>query len=210
MIKINLLPVRAAKKKETAVQQIVIFCVVVVLAAVAVMSFYVVRQIQLTKTKNDIAQANSKIDDLKGKIGKLEEIKTLKEQVKKKLAVLSQLRKNKSGPAQRLATLSDATPDQLWLTGYSETADVVKISGVAFSEELIAQYMRALEASADFMNVELVISEQSEISGSKLKKFDVTMKLEAAALPAPPPVTPPAPAAPPPAPAAPATNKKAI
>lgn len=206
MIKINLLPVRAAKKKETAVQQIVIFCVTVVLAAAAVMSYYVVRQIQVTRTKKDITVASAKINELKSKIGKLEEIKTLKEQVKKKLAVLAQLRKNKSGPAQRLATLSDSTPDQLWLTAYSETADVVKISGVAFSEELIAQYMRALEASVDYMNVELVISEQTEVSGTKLKKFDVIMKLEAAALP--PPVTPPAPVAPPPTPAAPAATKK--
>ena len=67
--------------------------------------------------------------------------------------------------------------------------------------------MRALEASVDYMNVELVISEQSEVSGTKLKKFDVIMKLEAAALPPPPPpVAPPAPVAAPPAPAA--TNKK--
>ena len=44
-------------------------------------------------------------------------------------------------------------------------------------EELIAQYMRALEASADYMNVELIVSEQTEVAGIKLKKFDVTMKL---------------------------------
>lgn len=183
MIKINLLPVRAAKKKETAVQQIVIFCAVLGVAAVLVMSFYVVRRVQVANTKKDITLGNTKINELKTKIGKLEELKSLKEQVKKKLAVLAQLRKNKSGPAQRLATLSDMTPDQLWLTAYSESSDAVKISGVAFTEELIAQFMRALEASVDYMSVELVVSEQTEVSSTKLKKFDVIMKLEAGALP---------------------------
>lgn len=178
MIKINLLPVRAAKKKETAVQQMIIFCMVISVVAVVVISLYFVKRIQVTATKDDIASANNKINDLKSKIGKLEELKTLKEQVKKKLDVLTQLRKNKSGPAQRLATLSDVTPDQLWLTGYSENGMDIKISGVAYTEELIAQYMRALEASSDYMSIELVVSEQSEISGIKLKKFDISMKIE--------------------------------
>lgn len=183
MIKINLLPLRASKKKETAIQQIIIFCVVIAVAAVVVMSLYFMKRFQVSSTKSDITAANAKINELKTKIGKLEELKTLKEQVKKKLDVLAQLRKNKAGPAQRLATLSDTTPEQLWLTGYSETGDNIKISGVAYTEELIAQYMRALEASSDYMNVELVVSEQTEVAGTKLKKFDVTMKLKTATPP---------------------------
>lgn len=188
MIKINLLPVRAAKKKETAFQQITIFCIVVFLVGAVVMSLYFVKRVQVSAAKNDITAANNKINELKTKIGKLEELKTLKEQVKKKLDVLSQLRKNKTGPAQRLSTLSDITPEQLWLTGYSESGADVKISGMAFTEELIAQFMRTLEASTDFMSVELSVSEQSVVAGTKLKKFDITMKLESAAAPQLPPV----------------------
>jgi type IV pilus assembly protein PilN len=181
MIKINLLPVRAAKKKETAIQQLVITGVVVVLIAVIIASLYVVKRIQISATQDDIKTANSRIAELKAKIGKLEELKALKEQVKKKLDVLAQLRKNKLGPAQRLATLSDQTPDRLWLTSYTESGQDIKISGIAFTEDLIAQYMKSLEASSDFMLVELVVSEQIETAGTKLKKFDISMKLEAPA-----------------------------
>jgi type IV pilus assembly protein PilN len=178
MIKINLLPVRAARKKETAIQQLAITGIVVVVIALIVASLYMVKRVQVSATKDDIVAANNKINELKTKIGKLEELKTLKEQVKKKLNVLSQLRKNKTGPAQRLATLSDLTPEKLWLTNYSESGQDVKISGIASTEELIAQFMKALEASIDFMSVELVVSEQTEIAGTKLKKFDLTMKLK--------------------------------
>lgn len=181
MIKINLLPVRAARKKETAIQQFSIVGVVVVVIALIVVSIYVVKRVQVAATKDDIVSANKKISELKTKIGKLEELKTLKEQVKKKLDVLSQLRKNKTGPAQRLASLSNLTPEQLWLTNYSESGQDVKISGIAFTEELIAQFMKALEASSDFMSVELLVSEQTEVAGTKLKKFDLSMKLESAA-----------------------------
>lgn len=178
MIKINLLPVRAAKKKETAIQQFIIAGAVIVIIALIVTSLYVVKRIQVATAQDDIATANNKINELKTKIGKLEELKSLKEQVKKKLDVLSQLRKNKTGPAQRLASLSQLTPDQLWLTNYGETDQNVKISGIAFTEDLIAQFMKALEASSDFMNVELLVSEQTEVAGTKLKKFDLSMKLE--------------------------------
>ncbi|MBI2353479.1 MAG: PilN domain-containing protein [Deltaproteobacteria bacterium] len=192
MIKINLLPVRAAKKKESAIQQIVIFCVSLLLVAAVVMSMYFFKRMQISTTKNDINTANNRINELKAKIGKLEELKTLKEQVKKKLDVLAQLRKNKTGPARRLATMSDITPDQLWLTGYGESGSDIRISGLAYTEELIATFMRSLEASSDYMGVELVVSEQSESGGIKLKRFELVCKLQ----PTPEPAGPPAPNAP--------------
>lgn len=177
MIKINLLPVRAARKKETAVQQVIIFCSSLVIVLAIVMTMYAVKRSQIATTNKNIALANSRITDLKTKIGKLEELKALKEQVKKKLDVLSQLRLNKAGPAHRLATLSDITPEQLWLTAYAESGPDIKISGFAYTEELIAAFMRRLEASSDFKGVELLVSEQNEQGGSKLKRFDVTCKL---------------------------------
>lgn len=177
MIKINLLPVRATKKKETAVQQIAIFCTGIFLILAVTFTMYFIKKLQIADTEKDIATANNKINELKTKIGKLEELKTLKEQVKKKLAVLNQLRKNKIGPAQRLAALSDSVPDQLWLTAYSEKDAEIKIAGLSVNEELIANFMRSLEASSDYMNVELLVSEQNEAGGIKYKRFDISCKL---------------------------------
>lgn len=182
MIKINLLPTRSAKKKETAIQQIAIFGVVVVLIALMVTALYMLKCVQIAAAKEEITSSENKIAELKKKIGKLEEVKKLKEQVKKKLDVLAQLRKNKTGPAQRLESLSNLTPDKLWLTNYSESDQTVKISGIALTEDLIAQFMKALEGSNDFTAVELLVSEQTEVAGTKLKKFDLTMKLKSGLL----------------------------
>jgi len=178
MIKINLLPVRAAKKKETAIQQISIFCVSILLVAVVLMSLYGLKLGQISSAKNDITAANVKITELKAKIGKLEELKKFKEQVKKKLDVLAQLRKNKTGPAQRLATLSNITPDKLWLTAYAESNENVKLAGVAFTEDLIAQFMQNIQSSNDYTGVNLIVSEQKVISDTKLKSFELAFKLK--------------------------------
>jgi len=191
MIKINLLPVRAAKKKETAIQQVSIFCFSICLVAVVVLALYGLKLGQISTAKNDISAANIKITELKAKIGKLEELKKFKEQVKKKLDVLAQLRKNKTGPAQRLATLSDITPEKLWLTAYSEANDTVRLTGVAYSEDLIAQFMRSVQASNDYTGVELVVSEQREISGTKLKSFELSFKLKQTSSPTATAVEPP-------------------
>jgi type IV pilus assembly protein PilN len=178
MIKINLLPVRAAKKKETAIQQISIFSFSIALVGLIVIALYGLKLGQISSAKDDISAANVKINELKTKIGKLEELKKFKEQVKKKLDVLAQLRKNKTGPAQRLATLSNITPEKLWLTAYAESSDNVKLAGVAYTEDLIAQFMRNVQASNDYSGVELIVSEQKEISGTKLKSFELAFKLK--------------------------------
>ncbi len=190
MIRINLLPVRAAKKKETVLQQLAIFGIGFGLVLAVVLIMFFVRLGQISGAKKDITAANAKISELKAKIGKLDEIKKLKDEVKKKLDVLAELRKNKAGPAKRLATLSDSAPDQLWLESYKESGDTIKIAGLAMNEELIAQFIRALESSTDYERVELVVSEQKDLGGTKLKRFELTSALERTKPPESAPATP--------------------
>jgi type IV pilus assembly protein PilN len=178
MIKINLLPVRAAKRKETARQQAVVAAgtlVIVLLLALGAYSYFLVR---ISSTKDEISKAEQELAALKAQIGKINELEKLKAEVTKKLDVLNQLRREKNGPVNRLKAISQSVPDRLWITGYTESGTTVTLSGVAFSEELIADFMRNIEQSPDFMNVELVVSEQIMVSGMKLKKFDLRFNLE--------------------------------
>ncbi len=178
MIRINLLPVRAAKKKETALQQIFISGFSFILVLVIVLSLWGWKIAKISTVKNDITAADAKNKELLIKIGKLKDTEKLKAEVTKKLDVLNQLRKNKTGPATRLATLSDVTPDQLWLEKYKENGRDISISGFSTNEELIAQFIRAIEASPEYEKVELLVSEQRDVSGNKLKHFDLTFKIE--------------------------------
>ena len=114
--------------------------------------------------------------------------------MQKKLNVLKQLRANKSGPVKRFAALSDTVPDKVWLTKYTEVGEAVSMGGIAFTEELIADFMRNLEASRQFNQVELLVSEQMDLSGVKVKRFDLTCKLGVRKTEEPkPPQTPPQP-----------------
>jgi type IV pilus assembly protein PilN len=183
MIRINLLPVRATKKKETLRQQVVIMIVSLLsVTAICVMVFLFI-QVKIQSAKGEIERSENEIKELKTKIGKVNDLKKLKEEVKKKLDVLSMLRKGKVGPVHRLMTMSDSTPDKLWLTKYSETGADVSISGISYNEDLIAEFMRNLGASSDYENIELIVSEQANVGGIKAKKFDLKFKLKIAKVP---------------------------
>jgi type IV pilus assembly protein PilN len=65
----------------------------------------------------------------------------------------------------------------MWLTRYQESGPKLNISGLAYSEELIADFMRKIQGSPEFSGVELQVSEQQEINGIKLKKFDLVCDL---------------------------------
>jgi type IV pilus assembly protein PilN len=177
MIKINLLPVRATKKKESAKQQMYIF--VIALAVYVGLGFlvYSYEMIKIKATNDDIKRSTQEVQRLKSVIGEINNIKKLQDEVKKKLDILNRLRKEKTGPAIRMAKLSEATPEKVWLIKYAESGGHVSISGIAFNEDLIANFMRNLQESDEYINVELLVSEQKEYSGIKAKKFDLSCML---------------------------------
>ncbi len=178
MIRINLLPVRAAKKKESARQQISIFFFAIAGVLVLALGIYSVTVAKISAANDQIAKSEQEIKRLKEKIGEIDNIKKFQAEVKKKLDILNQLRRDKTGPATRLAKLSDAVPEKLWLTKYTENGGNVSLGGVAFNEELIASFMRNLQASGEFINVELGVSEQIDVSGMKAKRFELSCSLK--------------------------------
>jgi type IV pilus assembly protein PilN len=178
MIRINLLPLRASRKKETVRQQVSILVLSAggVLLVGAFLYFLLLGKI--STATDQIANSENEIKELKAKIGAIDNIKKLQGEVKKKLDVLSQLRREKSGPASRFAALSDAVPPKLWLTKYAEGGGGVSVSGFALSEDLIALFMRNLQSSGSFSNVELQVSEQSKVGEEMAKRFDIVFQLK--------------------------------
>jgi len=178
MIRINLLPYRASKKKETATQQIVIMVATILLVLAVAGVVYYITLGKISTTKQEIARSEGELANLKKKIGEIDKLKKLQADVQRKLNILNQLRKEKTGPTNRLARMSDIVPDKLWLTRYQESGLKVSVSGLAYNEELIAEFMRRIQSSQEFENVDLLVSEQQEISGVKLKKFDLSFRIK--------------------------------
>ena len=151
MIRINLLPVKATRKKEIVKGQLAVLAVTLLVALLACGGLYMKRQ----------------------------------EELREKLDILDKLSAGKTGPVRLLDELSQSIPEKMWIVNFSETGGSVAISGISLTEETVAQFMRQLESSDYYQNVELKVVEQTRNKDSVLHKFDIACRTQMPAQNAP-------------------------
>lgn len=181
MIRINLLPVREAERALGRRRQLslLVLSVVVVLLMLALPYSFQARK---------LAQLDSEIESLRQELARLDqqtrEVKDLdrkRAELQAKLRVIEDLKKRRSGPARVLSDLADATPEKLWLTQFTEGTGAANIEGLAMDNQTIAEFMRRLQQSPYFYDVDLVETSQASIQSgtspapvsSSFKKFIV-------------------------------------
>jgi len=144
MIHINLLPVRQEKKREVGRQFLVVVGGALFVTLIANWLWYSGVAEQEKKANDRIAGTQARIAELEKVIGEVNNINARKQDVQGKLAILANLRKQRTGPVRMLDALSTAIPKKVWLTGFDEKGNVVKMTGRAASHEDVAEFMRSL------------------------------------------------------------------
>ncbi|MBX5482714.1 MAG: PilN domain-containing protein [Myxococcaceae bacterium] len=144
MIKINLLPVRQVKKREASKQILVLYAVLLVGALVGNYLWYDWRESVAAEGRAKIQRTEQKIAELQKVIGQVDTLNVRKKELEDKLAVLTTLRRGRTGPVRLLDALAEATPKKVWIRDFDEKAEAVKISGWALSHEDLAEFMRGL------------------------------------------------------------------
>jgi type IV pilus assembly protein PilN len=91
--------------------------------------------------------------------------------------VINTLRKEKSSPARVLEELSLQKPEKIQLESLKKEGVKLGIEGIALDDETVANFMTNLRKSKLFKNVDLIVSEQSEQSRIKLKKFTLACEI---------------------------------
>lgn len=178
MIYINLLPVRAAQKKEKLREQIIILVISLLLVVGACGAIYGALLGKISDEKVAIQKKEQEIARLKKDIGEVGRFKKLQEELRGKLDILEKLTAGKTGPVHLLEELSNAVPEKLWVDAFKEADGVISLSGVALNEETIAEFLQKLEASPYYEQVELKLVDQVVKSKIKLHKFDISCRVE--------------------------------
>lgn len=174
MIRINLLPVRAAQKKEKLRSQIVVALGCLILIVFGCAAAYMHISMKLADERAQIAQKQQQIAQLQKQIGQVGRFKKLQKELRGKLEVLDKLKEGRTGPAQYLDELNRIMPPKLWLVSFSESSGHIVIEGTALNEKVVAEFMRNLNGSSFFSNINLVQTVQAVSSGMKLQKFQLT------------------------------------
>ena len=174
MIRINLVRGKRKKRRELSVGSAWIAIPLVVLAGTIYFHTTVIGRI--SRLDADIVKANAEIANLKKEIGEVEKFKARKAELQKKVDIISNLQKDRSGPVRHFEALSAAIPEKCWIDTLSVKDAKVTLTGVALNNYTIANFMTALGQTGRFRDVVLGAAEQTTVAGVKLVRFNLTFQ----------------------------------
>jgi type IV pilus assembly protein PilN len=169
MIKINLLPFRAARRKENIRRQITIYVLSVVLVFLVAGYLFLNLSRTLSALADEKAAQNKELDKYADTIKKIKAIEKKVAEIEEKLSVIKELEKNKTGPVRLLDEIAMAIPkDRLWLQSIQEKKGSLSISGTAMDNDTVALFMTNLEKSPQITSVDLQSTKLQNLKEYKL------------------------------------------
>lgn len=175
MIRINLLPFRAARKKENIRRQISVFFLsfFLMLAVLIYYNIHLGGRIKDLKTNVDVTK--KEVAKFQKITEQIEEIKKMLAILEKKTEVIRKLETNRFEPVQLLENMSDKIiANRMWFTSFDDRPQNVQIDGIALDNKTVADFMTRLEGTGLFGSVRLQTIEKQVVKGSGLKKFSIT------------------------------------
>jgi len=175
MIRINLLPFRAARKKENVRRQASIF--LLSLAFLLIILFYYNYSLnsKIGNLTSTIAKTKTELDKYKKINKEIAQIKKKLNNLKRKMAVMEMLEANRFEPTRLLDTMTQViVPKRMWFTGMQSKGKKVQIKGIALDNKTVADFMVRLENCGLFKEVDLKNLKRKKLRKSKLKSFQIT------------------------------------
>lgn len=174
MIKTNLLPYRAARKKENIRRQLSVFVLFFIFVMLALV-FYHVHLSARVKSLSDVLTTREK--ELKTFEAKAKEVDDIKAQLailEKKLGVMDQLNQDRMDAVNLMKALVELTvKGRMWITNVSDKGGGISIDGIAVDNKTVAVFMANIENSKFFSKAVLKDVVLVEESGLQLKQFSL-------------------------------------
>ncbi len=174
MLQINLLPVREARRKEDVRQLLTQALLILILVggAVGFVHSQITEQIELSTAR--IQQMQRDIDQFKPQLEQVAAFRKQKAKLEKKIDVIDELDRARSGPVLVLSELASRTPDRLWLTKLKTQGRSIFMEGESLDNDLVALFMRSLGESGFFKDVDLDNTKMGGVRGGlKLVNFKI-------------------------------------
>jgi len=180
MIRINLLPFRVARKKESIRKQISIFLLLIFLTIVALFWYTMFINNQILGVKEKTKQVNHQILKYKKKADRVAKIKKNLKILEEKLEIVSSLKKQRGKQLILFDSMTDLiVPERMWLESFKTNKNSVTIKGIAFDNPTIADFMEKLENSSIFGKVDLKTAKIKIFKdGVMLKSFELLCSKE--------------------------------
>ena len=174
MIRINLLPYRAARSKENIRKQVSIGVLSFVLLVVVLIGFNIHLGSEKNKKTEKLEGLKKEVKIYKAKADEVEKIKKKLALLEKQIEIVNQLDTMREYPPKLLEKMTEmVVQDRMQLKRFVADAKTVSINGIAMDNETIAEFMTRLERSALFSSVSLKSSKKVSRFGLSMKLFDI-------------------------------------
>lgn len=204
MIRINLLPVKKAKKAQAGQRQLVIMGAVVVASIGGVLALHFTTDAELEDLKRENATMQTEIDRLKTELGDYEKVKAQRENLLKQRSTIERLQAGRAGPVFLMREMSEIltankgpTFDRIdyearlrrdpnfginsawdtrrvWIDTFDEDNKRIRVRGSAKSNEDVAEFLKRLQVSVFFSDVNWENTVQASASGVDHVTFNLT------------------------------------
>ncbi len=179
MIRINLLPreerVRRAPVSITRI--LVAVCAVIMLLAMAYGWYWMSGEVG--RLESTIKQTQAELKRYEDLAKQVDKYRAEKKRLEEKIHVIETLVAAQAGPVRLLDEVSKALPNEVWLTTFNRTGKRLEISGIAFSNFNVAGLMTNLGKASDVIsNVDLVVSEKTQVEQVPVERFTITMDVK--------------------------------
>lgn len=176
MIRINLLPYRAAKKKENVRRQVSIFLLSIVVVALLIYVYNSSLKNKINKITADITTTQSQVAKYQKINKEIDEIKKKLDLLNRKIEVIQSLERDRKVPVQTMDDLYQLlVQKRMWYTKIEDWTQNIKVNGIAIDNQTVADFMTRVEKSDNYQNVRLAAIKQYKLQGQdlRLKQFEV-------------------------------------
>ena len=210
MIRINLLPVRQVRKVQAGQRQLMIFALALMAAFAIMFIVYEMMASEVERRARAVRALDSEIAQLKKEVGDFDRLKNQRDQLLAQARVINELHAGRSGPVRMLRELSDIlstgkgptvdrdqyqkllardrgagfnpdwNPRRLWIDSLDEKSRAVAISGAAKDHDDVAELLKRLTLSQQFVDVQLGRNDQAmdPKGGFRVVRFSLSARVK--------------------------------
>lgn len=201
MIRVNLLPVKEARRRKSGRIQLLIFTIVLVIEIAILVFLHMAQQGKLEEVSTKVADAKQEVQKLEKQVEEAKDYEKKAKKLRQKLGVLDEIQRKSVGPVhvldELLTILSrpknveqrynqrkkdwnvEWNPRHVWINSLKESDGNFEMSGNAVDADDVAEFLHRLETATHFQNVKLdfVRPTGGGGDGGEVVEFRITGKI---------------------------------
>lgn len=206
MIRVNLLPIKKARRRSAARNQLIIFTVLILAELAACAVIYLSESNRLDTLQTEVQQNQQQVQKAKKAVADANKLKQRQQELQQQLQVLKELEDRRTGPVVMLDELqamlspprskeegyaqarknwnTEWDTRRLWVQGFEESQGGFDMTGFAINADDVAEFLQRLTTADHLYNVQLDYVKATNPGGgrgdrtrSSMVEFHITGKV---------------------------------